>query len=152
MFAAGSGIAPFYGFLQARADQTEVGENWLLFGTRTPNEFFKRPVFERLEADGKLHLRMAFSRADVVARFDPEAGQYSFEKGRRQRIDQLIEADEQAAILWNFLRSEREGGQHGYFTFVERPALPFQSWKHSKESSGALVAARKLKYRTTSDN
>ncbi|GLV60842.1 hypothetical protein KDH_76610 [Dictyobacter sp. S3.2.2.5] len=115
MFAAGSGIAPFYGFLQARADQTEAGENWLLFGTRTPNEFFNRPVFERLEAEGKVHLRMAFSRADVAARFDPATGQYSFEKGRRQRIDQLIEADEQAAILWNFLRSEREGGQNGYF-------------------------------------
>lgn len=58
---------------------------------------------------------MAFSRADVAARFDPATGQYIFEKGRRQRIGELIEADEQAVVLWNFLRSERDGGQHGYF-------------------------------------
>ncbi|GHO45732.1 FHA domain-containing protein [Ktedonospora formicarum] len=115
MFAAGSGIAPFYGFLQARAHQTETGENWLLFGTRTPDELFNQSVFERLEADGKLHLRIAFSRADVKTRFDPADGHYVIEKGRRQRIGELIEADEQAAALWNFLRSEREGGQHGYF-------------------------------------
>jgi sulfite reductase (NADPH) flavoprotein alpha-component len=115
MFAAGSGIAPFYGFLQARAQQGKTGENWLLFGTRTPDEFFHRSVFERLEAEGKLHLRMAFSRADVAGRFDQEAGHYVFEKGRRQRISELIEADQQAAILWNLLRSEREGGQQAYF-------------------------------------
>jgi sulfite reductase (NADPH) flavoprotein alpha-component len=115
MFAAGSGIAPFYGFLQARAGQEETGANWLLFGTRTPDDFFRRSVFESLEAEGKLHLRMAFSRADVAARFDREAGQYVFEKGRRQRIDELIEADAQAAILWNLLRSEQEGGQQASF-------------------------------------
>ncbi|HEY4383296.1 MAG TPA: cytochrome b5 domain-containing protein, partial [Ktedonobacteraceae bacterium] len=115
MFAAGSGIAPFYGFLQARARRMEPGENWLFFGTRTPDELFNRSVFERLEAAGKLHLRLAFSRADSTARFDPVTGQYVFEKGRRQRIGELIVADEQATILWNFLRSEQEGGQHGYF-------------------------------------
>ncbi len=115
MFAAGSGIAPFYGFLQARTSQRETGENWLLFGTRTPDQFFRWSVFERLEAEGKLHLRMAFSRADIAARFDQEAGQYVFEKGRRQRISELIEADEQAAVLWNLLRSEGEGGRQAYF-------------------------------------
>ena len=115
MFAAGSGIAPFYGFLQARAHQTETGENWLFFGTRTPDEFFHRPVFEHLEASGKLHLRLAFSRADVAARFDSITGQYVFEKGHHQHVDAQIVADEQATILWNFLRSEQEGGQNGYF-------------------------------------
>jgi len=115
MFAAGSGIAPFYGFLQARTRQMETGENWLFFGTRTPDEFFNRPVFESQEAARKLHLRMAFSRADVAAHFDPTTGHYVFEKGRRQRMNELIEADEQAALLWKFLRSEREGGQQGYF-------------------------------------
>lgn len=115
MFAAGSGIAPFYGFLQARASQSETGENWLLFGTRTPDEFFNRPVFEGLEATGNLHLRMAFSRADVAVRFDQASEHYVFEKGRRQRIGELIAADDMAATLWNFLRSEQEGGQQGYF-------------------------------------
>jgi sulfite reductase (NADPH) flavoprotein alpha-component len=115
MFAAGSGIAPFYGFLQARARQAETGANWLLFGTRTPEEFFNRTFFENLEATGKLHLRMAFSRADIAARFDQASGHYHFEKGRRQRIGALIAADEIAGTLWNLLRSEREGGQEGYF-------------------------------------
>lgn len=115
MFAAGSGIAPFYGFLQARAHLTETGENWLFFGTRTPDELFNRSIFERLEAAGKLHLRLAFSRADSAARFELVTGQYVFEKGRRQRIGELIAADEQASILRNFLRSEDEGGQNGYF-------------------------------------
>jgi sulfite reductase alpha subunit-like flavoprotein len=133
MFAAGSGIAPFYGFLQARAHQTETGENWLLFGTRSPDEFFNRPIFERLEAAGKLHLRLAFSRADIAARFDQATGQYVFEKGRHQRIGELIATDEQATALWNFLRSEGEGGQQGYFYVCGKTSFAMSVMEALKE-------------------
>jgi sulfite reductase alpha subunit-like flavoprotein len=115
MFAAGSGIAPFYGFLQARAQVAGTGENRLFFGLRRPEEFVNRPLFERLAADGRLDLRMAFSQADTTARFDADAGQYVLEKGRRQRVNQMIEASDQAASIWDFVRSESEGGRHGYF-------------------------------------
>jgi sulfite reductase (NADPH) flavoprotein alpha-component len=115
MFAAGSGIAPFYGFLQARSRLAETGENWLLFGTRSPDEFFNRPFFEGLEAAGKLHLRLAFSRVDITARFDQTNSRYLFEPGQRQHIGELIAAEDVATTLWRFLRSESEGGQQGYF-------------------------------------
>jgi sulfite reductase (NADPH) flavoprotein alpha-component len=115
MFAAGSGIAPFYGFLQARELHTETGENWLFLGTRTPEEFVQRSVFERLEAERKLRLHIAFSRADITARFDRIAGQYVFEPGRRQRIGDLLEGDEEAEAIWRLLRRLDDGGEEGYF-------------------------------------
>ena len=62
MFAAGSGIAPFMGFLQARASRPGSGESWLFFGTRTPDEFLHRHRLERLAAAGHVRLGVAFSR------------------------------------------------------------------------------------------
>ncbi|CAE6533625.1 unnamed protein product [Rhizoctonia solani] len=69
LFAAGSGMAPFRGFLQERAMQAEagrqVGKCVLFFGCRTPNEDYLYADKELAEWSklGVVELRPTFSRA-----------------------------------------------------------------------------------------
>jgi sulfite reductase (NADPH) flavoprotein alpha-component len=116
MFAGGAGIAPFRGFLQERTKQPETGENWLFFGTRTADELFFPDDFERLAAQRRLELRVAFSASDIDLRFDPDAGgHFVIEPGQRRRIDALMEDEQNAPTLWDLLRSKRDGGQGAHF-------------------------------------
>jgi sulfite reductase (NADPH) flavoprotein alpha-component len=68
MFAGGSGIAPFIGFLEERIRHGATGQNWLFFGTRTPEHLYHAETLAQWVFDGKLELRVAFSRADVALR------------------------------------------------------------------------------------
>jgi cytochrome P450/NADPH-cytochrome P450 reductase len=66
MVCAGSGIAPFRGFLQERAIRKAAGEPvgaaLLFFGVRDPDgDFLHRSELERWQEEGVVHLRMAFS-------------------------------------------------------------------------------------------
>ena len=70
MFAAGSGIAPFHGFVAAR---TGPGENRLYLGVRTPAEFVEHADLDAAAAGGRLALSVAFSRADAAVTFDGTA-------------------------------------------------------------------------------
>src|SRR5690606_28517656 len=70
MIGPGTGVAPFRGFVQERAETGATGRNWLFFGARNFNTGFLYQV-EWLEAlrRGELHrLDLAFSRyqADKV--------------------------------------------------------------------------------------
>jgi sulfite reductase alpha subunit-like flavoprotein/predicted heme/steroid binding protein len=112
MFAAGSGIAPFWGFLQARTQLAESGENWLFFGTRTAKEIYYKNTFEQMEAKQQLNLRVAFSREDIAMHF--EHGQYVYDSGHRQRIDKLMEIPHNAQALWELMRSIEDGGKGAY--------------------------------------
>ncbi|TYA14962.1 cytochrome P450 [Paenibacillus faecis] len=69
MIGPGTGLAPFRGFLQARAAQREegrtLGEAHLYFGCRRPNEdFLYKEELEAFEAEGIVKLHTAFSRVD----------------------------------------------------------------------------------------
>lgn len=112
MFAAGSGIAPFWGFLQARTQQADSGENHLFFGTRTAQQIYYKDAFEEMQAKQQLNLNVAFSGEDIAMRF--ENGQYVFEDGTRQRIDKLMEMPENAQALWELMRSPEDGGKGAY--------------------------------------
>ena len=86
MFAGGTGISPFRGFLAERM-RSGRGENWLFFGTRTRQDFYYRDELEQLAADNRLELRVAFSR----------------EPGEQARVPDLITRDEETAALWRLL-------------------------------------------------
>ncbi|MCG8579213.1 MAG: flavodoxin domain-containing protein [Bacteroidales bacterium] len=64
MIGAGTGIAPFRGFLQERLARNAKGKNWLLFGERnSQSDFLYREEFMELKNKGLLHeLNTAFSR------------------------------------------------------------------------------------------
>lgn len=109
MFAAGSGIAPFHGFVSAR---TGPGENRLYLGVRTPAEFVEHADLDAAAADGRLALSVAFSRADAAVAFDGDA--HVVAPGRRCRVDDLIRSEEHAAALWDLLRPVADGGRGGH--------------------------------------
>ncbi len=116
MFAGGAGIAPFRGFMQQRSRHADSGENWLFFGTRTPDDFFFREDIERWVDRRQLNLRIAFSAADLTVRPGPDQdGHLVIEPGKRGRINLIIEQDENARILWDLLRSESDGGKGAHF-------------------------------------
>jgi sulfite reductase alpha subunit-like flavoprotein/cytochrome b involved in lipid metabolism len=110
MFAAGSGIAPFLGFIAAR---TGPGENRLYLGIRTPEEFVEHEGMDVAAAAGRLHLSVAFSRADAVVEFDGR--RHVVQPGQRRRVDDVIRAE--ADALWELVRSTEDGGR-GAFVYV----------------------------------
>ncbi|MEW5961813.1 MAG: cytochrome b5 domain-containing protein, partial [Chloroflexota bacterium] len=113
MFAGGTGVAPFRGFIHQRAQQNNGGENWLFMGIRTRAEFFYHDEFEPMAAQGRLHVRPAFSRDPVEVRL--KDGKFVFEPGEKRHIGAEILRPENAKMLWDLLRSKKDGGQGGYF-------------------------------------
>ncbi len=97
MFAAGSGIAPFLGFVAAR---TGPGENRLHLGVRTPDEFVEHTALNEAAAAGRLTMSVAFSRADAAVEFDGR--RHVAGAGQRRRVDDVIRAE--ADELWELLQ------------------------------------------------
>ena len=64
MIGPGTGVAPFRGFVQERAETCATGRNWLFFGARHFNtEFLYQTEWQEALAKGELHrLDLAFSR------------------------------------------------------------------------------------------
>ncbi len=110
MFAAGSGIAPFLGFIAAR---TGSGENRLYLGIRTPDDFVERADLDAAAAAGRLTMSVAFSRADATIEFDGR--RHVAGAGLRRRVDDVIRAE--ADALRELLQPAEEGGG-GAFVYV----------------------------------
>jgi sulfite reductase (NADPH) flavoprotein alpha-component len=121
MFAAGSGIAPFLGFVAARTasgehDPAQVpaqDENRLYLGIRTPDEFVRHTVLDAAAAVGRLKFSVAFSRANAAIGFDGQ--RHVVQAGAPRRVDDVIRAE--ADALWDLLRPTDEGGG-GAFVYV----------------------------------
>jgi sulfite reductase (NADPH) flavoprotein alpha-component len=117
MFAGGTGFAPFRSFILERAQQADPGESWLFLGTRTKEDIYYRDELERIVAQGKLNVRVAFSREETYLKFttDGDGQKFVFEPGTRQYIGDEILKEENAQALWNLLRRKEDGGQGAYF-------------------------------------
>ncbi|MFI5914774.1 FHA domain-containing protein [Dactylosporangium sp. NPDC051541] len=102
MFAAGSGIAPFHGFVTAHP-----GPGRLYWGVRSPEEFVEHTGLDTAAAAGQLTLAVAFSRTDHAVTFDGR--RHVVGAGTRRRVDDLIRAE--ADTLWDLLDN---GGAHVY--------------------------------------
>jgi cytochrome P450/NADPH-cytochrome P450 reductase len=70
MIGPGTGVAPFRGFLQARAKMKQegksLGEAHLFFGCRDEADYIYREELEQYERDGVVSLHTAFSRIEGV--------------------------------------------------------------------------------------
>lgn len=101
MFAGGTGLSPFRSLIQARTQQP--GENWLFFGTRTPDDLYYTRELEQLAALGKLQVRATFSRTDVGLTI--EDGRFTFPPAPRSYIDAEMLREENAAQLYDLLQN-----------------------------------------------
>ena len=115
MFAGGSGIAPFIGFLQERS-QTAEARNWLYLGIRTEMELQQRDLLERLAGTGQLQLRVALSREEKQLLL--QNGRLITKAGLPRRVDHLIEQDSET--LWKMIRTREEGGDEAQFYICGR--------------------------------
>jgi sulfite reductase alpha subunit-like flavoprotein len=117
MFAGGTGIAPFRGFVQERARRGHSGESWLFLATRTPGDIYYRKELEEALAGGRLNLRIAVSDVPVAARVvaDGSRPRLVLETGEPRRIDAEMLAEDTARELWELLRPADEGGRAGHF-------------------------------------
>lgn len=117
MFAGGTGLAPFRSFILERAQQISPAESWLFLGTRTNKDFYYRDELEHIAAQGKLNVRVAFSREETSLRAgaNGDGQNFVFEPGTRQYIGDEMLKEENALALWNLLRRKEDGGQGATF-------------------------------------
>lgn len=65
LFAGGTGIAPFRGFIQARAADPRAGDTWLFAAARTQADLPYLDELRPLAQEGRIRLVTAFSREEV---------------------------------------------------------------------------------------
>lgn len=114
MVAAGSGIAPFLGFCEARARDPRSGPTLLVLGLRSPDDLVGREDLDRWAAAGALTVHAAFSRRDETLAFDPATGAHGVVPGKARRLDALLGEPEYAALLAELVRPEAAGGAGGH--------------------------------------
>jgi sulfite reductase alpha subunit-like flavoprotein len=136
MFAGGTGIAPFRGFVMERNRQENVGDSWLFLGVRTRQEFYYKEQFEPIVANGRLHIRNAFSRDEVEAKFVQNGdgnGRFTFEPSQKRYIGDEMLREENAKALWDILRSKKDGGQGGHLYVCGRTGFASSVMEAIKE-------------------
>lgn len=110
MFAAGTGIAPFRGFLEARA-RAACGRNVLVLSVRDVDSICYRSELEALQAAGKLDLHVAVSRQPVRPVFDRARGCLNMAPGEACRVDGLLRDRAIAQDLRQLVLGPEHGGQ-----------------------------------------
>ncbi|MCL4263968.1 MAG: hypothetical protein KJ069_12165 [Anaerolineae bacterium] len=153
MLAGGTGLAPFLSLIAARAAQNG-GENWLFFGTRTPQDLYAQERLETWVAQGKLNLRVAFSRADVgVAWVD---GRFTFPPASRGYIDAVMRQPENAQLLVHLLQNQAEGGRGAVCYVCGHVAFAHTVTETIKEIlaqyGGGAAQAQQLLYRLVGED
>jgi cytochrome b involved in lipid metabolism len=104
LFAGGTGVSPFRGFLQERLSRPGPGPVWLFLSTRTRAELCYRDELRALVDDGRLELRVALTRepAGTAAAVDPAT--------RCGHVADLLADEDDAREVWRLLRAPAEGG------------------------------------------
>lgn len=97
MFAAGTGISPFMGFIEARIASSS-GLNWLFFSTPTHTSFYYQDELGKAIAKDQLKLSVIFSRENInTAEFDRDEKHFHFNKKYMgKHVDTLIEENAEA--------------------------------------------------------
>jgi sulfite reductase alpha subunit-like flavoprotein len=116
MFAGGTGISPFVGFLAARAAVERRGAAVLFLSVRRIEELWYRDELDARVRAGELELHVAVSREDRQVEVDRERG-LGVVPGGPRRVRDLVE--QQADRLWELLGDDAPGvgyvcGQAGF--------------------------------------
>src|SRR5262249_2495315 len=109
LFAAGTGVAPYRAFIQARAKARTPGKCWLFLSLRSPDEFLLGSELKAPAEAGVLRLDVAFTRGGGELELDPERG-FLVVPGPQRRIQDLLEKGSVARELFQLVQTEEEGG------------------------------------------
>lgn len=109
MFAAGTGVAPYRAFIQARAKAGSPAKCWLFLSLRSPDEFLLGLELKAPARAGVLRLDVAFTRVGGDLVLDPERGFVAI-PGPQRRIQDLLERGNIARELFRLVQTEEEGG------------------------------------------
>ncbi|PSN69753.1 hypothetical protein BS50DRAFT_618748 [Corynespora cassiicola Philippines] len=111
MFAGGSGIAPFRGFWQKRA-QSGIGRNILFLGVQSREKFVHEPELRGLVQQGTLELHTAFSRDRNGLVYDQMSRDLVEQEMDPRYIDATIV--DQGRLVSELVMSKSQGGLGGY--------------------------------------
>ena len=148
MFAGGSGIAPFRGFWQARA-QSSTGRNILFLGVQSRTRFSYEHELRDYVRNGQIELHTAFSRDSNGLVYDPMSRDLVEKQMKPRYLDDAI--IEQGRTVCDMVVSKSQGGLGGhlyvcgsvamYETIMSgiRQAI-YQNWTSTKESADELLA------------
>ncbi|KAG8805281.1 hypothetical protein FRC17_005592, partial [Serendipita sp. 399] len=112
MFAAGSGIAPFRGFWQARINSGVIGRNILFLGVQSRKKFLYKHELRQYVQSGKLELHVAFSRDSAGLIYDPVSRDLVDKTMEPRYIDATIM--DQGPTVCDLIISTKLGGLGGY--------------------------------------
>jgi cytochrome b involved in lipid metabolism len=148
MFAGGSGIAPFRGFWQARA-QSSFGRNILFLGVQSRERFSYEHELREYIRNGQLELHTAFSR-DTNGLVHDSMSRDLVEKQMDARyLDAVIV--EQGRTVCDLAISKSQGGLGGHLYVCGSVAMYetimsgirraiYENWTSTKESADSLLA------------
>lgn len=123
MIAAGTGIAPMRGLIAERIESRAPGDNWLFFGTQEREDFHYRDEFAALVAEGKLNVRVAFSREASAVTFNPQTRRFDVVPGLARHLDAEMLDPENSRLLWEMLSGTEDGGQGASIYICGRTAF-----------------------------
>lgn len=148
MFAGGSGISPFRGFWQARA-QSSAGRNILFLGVQSRSRFSYEHELRDYVRNGQMELHTAFSRDSNGLVYDSMSRDLVEKQMKPRYLDDAI--IEQGRTVCDLVVSKSQGGLGGhlyvcgsvamYETIMSgiRQAI-YQNWTSTKESADDLLA------------
>ncbi len=110
LFAAGTGVAPYRAFIQARARAHSPGLVWLFLSLRSPDEFLLGEELKAPATAGFLRLNVAFTREGGELELDPERG-FVAKPGAKRRIEDLLASNGVARELLALVRAPDAGGE-----------------------------------------
>jgi sulfite reductase (NADPH) flavoprotein alpha-component len=109
LFAAGTGVAPYRAFIQARARASSPGQCWLFLSLRSPDEFLLGSELKGPAEAGVLRLDVAFTRVGGDLLLDQKHG-FVVVPGPRRRIQELLEKEGVEQELFRLVQPMSEGG------------------------------------------
>nr|XP_036575257.1 sulfite reductase flavoprotein alpha-component [Colletotrichum truncatum]KAF6781801.1 sulfite reductase flavoprotein alpha-component [Colletotrichum truncatum] len=110
MFAGGSGIAPFRGFWQARAQG--AGRNILFLGVQSREKFLYEEEIRNYARHGKLEVHVAFSRDTNGLQYNPSTKEMDEKHTEPRRIDAAIV--EYGRTVYEMIMPKKQGGLGGH--------------------------------------
>lgn len=153
MFAAGTGISPFIGFIDNRS-QHEGTQNYLFYSTPDLESFYNQNELEEAVTSGKLNMSVIFSRGDNYDTGEfTSKGFQTKKKYPGKHVDQLIKEQEKqiADLILNQHAHVYVCGNPGFADTVRKGIVDALSGNEAVKDPAAYVDTMMADFRFNND-